>query len=165
MGFNHEGSRASQALSQTMILTTTLPMLLHWEDRNSMAHSVEARVPFIDHRVMEFALSLPDEYKIHRGVTKWILRGASKGIVPERILARTDKMGFVTPEEIWMKNELSGLFKEALLQTVRAYPHLFRSEVLLNLFQDVVNDKRPFSSVFWRVITFGVWGRVFKVAI
>ena len=51
-------------------------MLLHWEDRNSMAHAIEARVPFLDHHLVEFALGLPDQIRLHQGLTKYVLREA-----------------------------------------------------------------------------------------
>ena len=87
-------------------LPTNLPSLLHYEDRNSMAFSIEARVPYLDVRVVEFIAALPLKQKIQNGVTKVSLRRAIKGLIPESIRCRMDKMGFVTPEEIWMKESL-----------------------------------------------------------
>jgi asparagine synthase (glutamine-hydrolysing) len=71
-----------------------LPALLRYEDRNSMAHSLEARVPFLDHRLVEFAFSLPDRWKISGITTKYILRQAMAGILPEETRIRRDKIGF-----------------------------------------------------------------------
>lgn len=78
---------------------TGLPVLLHFEDRNSMAHSVESRVPFLDYKLLEFAVSIPTEQKIHGTLTKVILREAMKDYLPEEIYNRTDKIGFSTPIE------------------------------------------------------------------
>ena len=89
-----------------MFRFTSLPALLHYEDRNSTAFSLEARVPFLDYRLVEFMFSLPTEEKIKNGVTKVILRDAMKGVLPEQIRNRTDKMGFVTPEDIWFRTVL-----------------------------------------------------------
>jgi len=71
-----------------------LPALLRYEDRNSMAHSIEARVPFLDYRLVEFAFGLPDDCKIRGTTTKYILRQAVKGVLPEAIRTRKDKLGF-----------------------------------------------------------------------
>ena len=76
-----------------------LPSLLHIEDRNSMAHSVEARVPYLDHNLVEFSLSIPSEQKIHGTLTKIILRESMKNHIPLEVYNRTDKIGFATPIE------------------------------------------------------------------
>ncbi|WP_420129553.1 asparagine synthase (glutamine-hydrolyzing) [Longimicrobium sp.] len=82
-----------------------LPALLRYEDRNSMAHSIESRVPFLTTRLAEFIFSLPEEYLIDgRGVTKSVFRRAMRGIVPDAILDRRDKVGFATPEARWLES-------------------------------------------------------------
>ena len=88
------------------LLSTNLPALLHYEDRNSMAFSLESRVPYLDVRLVEYIASLPLSQKIRGGVTKIALRSAIRGRIPESVRCRGDKMGFVTPEECWMKDEL-----------------------------------------------------------
>ncbi len=80
-----------------------LEHLLKWEDRNSMWFSLEARVPFLDYRLVERTLTLPDEHIIRRGMTKSILREAMKGTLPEPIRLRRDKVGFETPEAEWFR--------------------------------------------------------------
>ena len=72
----------------------SLPALLRYEDRNSMAHSIEARVPFLDHRVVEFVFGLPDDWKIREASTKFVLREALRGVIPEGVRTRVDKIGF-----------------------------------------------------------------------
>ena len=84
----------------------SLPALLRYEDRNSMAWSVESRVPFLDHNLVEFIIGLPNEYKFRGGRTKAILRAGMRGVVPDEILDRRDKMGFVTPQSEWMMSNL-----------------------------------------------------------
>lgn len=78
---------------------SNLPDLLHYEDRNSMAHSIESRVPFLDHNLVEFAVNIPSEQKIHGALTKIILRESMKPFLPVEIYNRTDKIGFSTPIE------------------------------------------------------------------
>jgi asparagine synthase (glutamine-hydrolysing) len=93
-----------------LLFSTSLPSLLQYEDRNSMAFSVESRVPFLDHRLVEFCFSLKDEDKIHGVDTKYVMRESLRSILPEAIYARRDKKGFVTPgENKWLRGPLSML--------------------------------------------------------
>ncbi len=91
--------RSVSALSVGQLTRSNLQMLLHWEDRNSMAHSIEARVPFLDHELVEFVIGLPGDFKVSRGVTKRVFREAVRGLIPAKIVARVDKIGFATPEQ------------------------------------------------------------------
>lgn len=94
------------------VFTATLPTLLHYEDRNSMAFSIESRVPFLDHRLVEFCFQLGIDDKIYIGETKRILRNSMKGILPEEIRVRQDKKGFVTPgENKWLRGPLKHLLE------------------------------------------------------
>ncbi|MBP5475182.1 MAG: asparagine synthase (glutamine-hydrolyzing), partial [Methanomicrobium sp.] len=102
---NRYGGTLDEVL-RNEILNSNLQALLHYEDRNSMAFSIESRVPFLDYRFAEYTASLPLNQKIRCGVTKYVLRNAIRGIVPEKIRTRMDKMGFVTPEEVWMGDNL-----------------------------------------------------------
>lgn len=155
-------ARTIQAMSRAQIGATSLPMLLHWEDRNSMAHSIEARVPFLDYRLVEFALGLPDEYKIADGVTKRVLREGLRGVLPELVRARRDKLGFVTPEEVWMKEDDSDLFRRAVRNAVNLSSGIIGPDAG-SLFEKIVEGKRSFSFLVWRLISFGVWMRTFAV--
>jgi asparagine synthase (glutamine-hydrolysing) len=104
---NHEGSRLN-AFLHNLLRVTLLPTLLHTEDINSMAFSIESRVPFLDHRLVDLSFSMPMEDKIYRGETKRVLRAAMRGIVPDQILDRRDKTGFITPGHIkWLRGELA----------------------------------------------------------
>jgi asparagine synthase (glutamine-hydrolysing) len=86
-----------------------LPELLHYEDRNSMAHSLEARVPFLDFRLVELLFSLDSSQLIERGRTKAVLRRALGDLLPPVVRDRTDKLGFVTPERRWLRGPLGDL--------------------------------------------------------
>jgi asparagine synthase (glutamine-hydrolysing) len=83
-----------------------LPSLLRYEERNSMAHGVEARLPFLEDALVGWAANLPDAAKIHDGVQKAVLRDAMRGVVPDAILDRRDKVGFATPQRAWLLEEL-----------------------------------------------------------
>lgn len=81
-----------------------LEELLRYADRNSMAHAVEVRLPFLNHQLVEFLFSLPPHFKIHRGWTKWLLRQSVQAILPEQIVWRKDKVGFEPPQKAWMQH-------------------------------------------------------------
>jgi asparagine synthase (glutamine-hydrolysing) len=83
-----------------------LEELLRYADRNSMAHGVEVRLPFLNHQLVEFIFSLPSQYKIQNGFTKFLLRTSMNHILPEEIGWRKDKIGFETPQKLWMSNSV-----------------------------------------------------------
>jgi asparagine synthase (glutamine-hydrolysing) len=85
----------------------SVPPQTHFEDRNSMAHSLEMRLPFLDHRLVEFLVSLPVSFKLRDGWTKYVARAALDEL-PARIRWRRDKQGFLTPEESWLRHDLRG---------------------------------------------------------
>jgi asparagine synthase (glutamine-hydrolysing) len=93
----------SFTLQRLEIEHTNLPILLRYEDKNSMAHSIETRLPFLDYRVLEAALSLPAKYKIKEGWTKWLLRKGMEHKMPDTITWRKNKFGFEAPEALWLK--------------------------------------------------------------
>jgi asparagine synthase (glutamine-hydrolysing) len=82
-----------------------LKELLRYCDRNSMAHSREVRLPFLSHKLVEFVFSLPDEFKINQGWTKFILRKAMNNTLPQSICWRIDKIGYEAPQNTWLNSE------------------------------------------------------------
>lgn len=151
-------------MSRGQLLAASLPQLLHWEDRDSMAHSVEARVPFLDYRLVEFALGLPDEFKVHRGVTKRVMREGMKGILPEPIRTRRDKLGFATPEEVWVREQSPATFRAHLQQAIAASDGVLKPAAL-EIFDEVVAGRRPFDFFSWRLISYGAWIKRFGVSL
>jgi len=87
-------------------LMNGLEELLRYADRNSMAHGVEVRLPFLDHRIAEFLFSLPAHVKIRDGWTKWLLRKSMTEMLPEAIVWRKDKIGYEPPQRAWMQNAM-----------------------------------------------------------
>ncbi len=153
-----------RSMSAAQLTATNLQMLLHWEDRDSMAHSIEARVPFLDHELVEFVLGLPDEFKLHRAVTKRVQRTAMSGILPDRIRDRFDKMGFVTPEETWMLERAPEIFRQRLQTAVETSRGILNSNAV-ELFDNMLTGKAKFSFAPWRMISFGEWMRSFQVEV
>ena len=125
-----------------MTFFSNLQALLRHEDRNSMAFSVEARVPFLDHRLVEFIFSLPSQFKIRDGYTKRVLRDGMHGVVPEKIRWRVRKLGFATPERTWQKTALKPLI-EAAIRDERLRPYVLAenaSDYFAQLQQQIVKQ-------------------------
>jgi len=136
---------------------TSLPGLLHYEDRNSMAHSIEARVPFLDYRLVEYAFSLPDDQKIKNGYTKAILRNSMKGILPEQIRTRTDKMGFVTPERIWLSTELRNWLDDIINSPSFKGREYFDHTQVVNSLAQYRAQQRDLGFIIWRWVNLELW--------
>ena len=139
-----------------------LEHLLKWEDRNSMAHAREARVPFLDYRIMEFVSGLPESFIIYGGKTKAILRDSMRDIVPEEILSRADKIGFATPEDEWLRTEefrvlLSEWFLQGIPRSV--------SYIDLQKTRDYINEHlykgRSHGRILWKTLFLECWLREF----
>ncbi len=151
-----------QQYSRIQTQSINLQSLLHFEDRNSMAHSIEARVPFLDHRVVEKSLSLPTQYKFKQGVSKRILRDSMKNYLPERIYNRHDKIGFATAEETWMKSEHKEFFHEMIQQTIK-HPSSVVNKAVIQHTDAIFAGKKEFSSLPWKIISYGNWLKCFNV--
>ncbi len=142
-----------------------LVQLLHYEDRNSMAFSIEGRLPFLDYRLVEHVLSLPPNQKLKDGITKRILRDSMKGILPERIRNRTSKLGFAVPSDLW----------------IMKYPEMVRQELEISLWylNDIIDCKKVLdwydnntknktaltNPTIWRIISTGKWIKQFDISI
>lgn len=147
-----EGTRLSAFLYH-LLFSTSLPSLLQYEDRNSMAFSVESRVPFLDHRLVEYCFSLSDEDKIHGIDTKYVMRESLKHILPQAIYARKDKKGFVTPgENKWLRGPLSRLMdnKPGDLPFIRKK----EAETVLAAYRAGDNNQ---ATLAWRLAVLGEW--------
>ena len=162
----HAAGIAASMLDYSLshIQVVHLPMLLHWEDRNSMAYSIEARTPFLDYRLVEFALGLAVQHLIGDGWTKRILRESMTGILPEAIRTRRDKKAFALPESPWATQQLGGEFRKRLAEAVISSQGLFAPR-LLERFDRVLAGNEPYTQEYWRVLSFDAWRRLFGVRI
>lgn len=129
-----------------------LPSLLRYEDRNSMAFSIESRVPFMDYRLIEFTLGLPENFVYKRGERKRILRNAFKGVVPAKILERKDKMGFVSAEERWIKREGEEWFRKEFQEATQLLPQFLNQKDSLQMLTSIQEGKTSFNFDPWRVV-------------
>jgi len=148
--------------SYQQLLFTSLPLLLHWEDRDSMAHSLESRVPFLDHRLVEFVFNIQTDFKIRNGCTKVVLRESMRGILPEKIRRRKDKLGFVTAEEAWIRSQKTELFRQLVQESIAQSKGILNEKTLDKL-EDILVGKEQFSFIIWRWICFGRWMKRFDV--
>lgn len=138
---------------------SSLPALLHYEDRNSMAYSIEARVPFLDYRLVEFVSAIPAEQKIQQGLTKAILRHSLQGILPESVRLRSDKMGFVTPQQNWLSNDLNDWMQDIFNSITFRQRKYFDSSRILAALKDHNKSKKDLLFVAWRLINLELWLR------
>lgn len=134
---------------------TLLPALLQVEDRMSMAHGIEARVPFLDHKLVEFAATIPADVKFKNGTLKKLLVESMKEYLPQKILDRKDKMGFPVPLNIWMKDEL----KEFILSIFDQGPQreFFNKELI----KKSVQSESQFGRKIWGFLSLEIWYQEF----
>ncbi len=149
---HQRGSSRFDEFLYHLIFATSLPVLLHFEDRNSMAFSIESRVPFLDHRLVEYSFLLGQEDKIHRIETKHILRHSLQGILPDAIVRRQDKKGFVTPgEDKW----LSGPLKHLLDMDFTDYEFIDNNKV--KKIVAAYRERRANPVLVWRLAALHHW--------
>ena len=150
-----------QNLSESLYLDLrkySLPALLRYEDKNSMSFSVEARLPFLDYRLVEYSAKLPLAYKLNNGWSKWVLRQAMKGIVPDRIIDRRDKMGFVTSEKKWI-NEKREYFRKVFENKNFLSSDYLNNKDILKDFDNIINGAE--TPYLWRFINLEIWMQLF----
>ncbi|MDB5510988.1 MAG: asnB [Enterovirga sp.] len=159
--------KATDIATLCVVLTfsANLQMLLHWEDRNSMAHGIEARVPFLDHRLVEFSLALGSRHKMVGAETKHVLRRAVADILPEPVLRRQDKIGFATPEQTWFRGPLKGAMRDGVEATLRRFPDLLHADATRRLTGDMLDGRRPVDFTPWRIVNLGIWGERFGLSL
>lgn len=140
----------------------SVPVLLRYEDKNSMAFSRESRVPFLDHRLVEYVAALPLNLKLRDGWTKFCLRRGAQNVVPPEILHRKDKLGFATPEDEWFRHDLKGEVKNTFASAI-FLPEFIRLPELQSQFDAFVNGQRPLlsSDFFFRFFILEHWARMF----
>jgi len=139
-----------------------LPLLLREEDKNSMAFSIETRLPFLDYRMVEFLFSIPSHYKVKNGVTKYILREAMQGILPEPVRMRRSKFGFSTPMDEWFRDEkitkmLAGILNSKKFKA-RGYYDL---PELDKYFGKHIEGKVNIGQTLWKLLNLEIWHRMF----
>jgi len=141
---------------QDIELSHSISHLLRYEDRNSMAHSIEARVPFLDYEFVQKAVNLPTNYKLRDGWTKAALRKYMEDKMPEEVVYRKNKLGFSVPQEKWL-NELNDYFQNTLLDNPKSSKY-FNMDNIKEIFANKSNTDMRF-----KYIMVEMWMRVFNI--
>ena len=156
-GRNHMHSQLVDSLQRQ-----TLPKLLRYEDRNSMRFSIESRVPFLTIPIVEFIYGLPEQYIIDpSGLTKAVFRSAMRGLVPDTILDRRDKIGFSTPESSWVWTLAPWIEQRLKSQDARAIP-IFDLRNLDRYWHSILSGRRSWGTAVWRWINLIEWAHTFN---
>jgi asparagine synthase (glutamine-hydrolysing) len=155
---NFEAHRNLNERLASDVLRYSTPNLLRYEDKNSMAFSIEARVPFLDHELVEFIFSLPIDQKIEGGWNRAVYRRAMRGRMPESSRTRRSKIGFTNPDITWMKArapEIRAIFSSPEL----ASRDLFEPAALVAAWDDYLAGRPGDGLIFWRVLVSELWMR------
>ena len=136
-----------------------LATLLHYGDAISMAHSIESRLPFLDHRLVEFVFSLPGEYKLRDGRGKALLREAVRGDVPDSILRDRPKLGFVVPIREWFRTQPDATVLPVLLSAQCRERGLFNPKALERALRRHISGRVDLSNQIFRWLTLELWCR------
>ena len=154
----HQGS--SLSAMQYLDLHTYLPLdILTKVDRMSMAHSLEVRVPLLDHKVIEFAATIPPEMNLKAGSGKLLFKKAMRGIIPDGVLDRP-KRGFAVPLDSWFRGELEGFARDLLLSR-RCIERNILNRAYVERLLDLHRGGRPLAFHLWTLISFEMWCRTF----
>ena len=134
-----------------------LPALLHVEDRMSMAHGLESRVPLLDHPLVEFAATVPADVKFKDGHMKHLIKTAVADVLPDQLLTRRDKMGFPVPLKEWMDGELKPFVTDIFTSQAAKTRAFMRSDKILQS----LTREAPFSRKTWGLLSLELWHRIF----
>jgi asparagine synthase (glutamine-hydrolysing) len=162
MEFFSFGAQNTDLLNRLLYLDikTYLVELLMKQDQMSMAASIESRVPFLDHKLVEFTARVPARYKIRGFSGKYLLRRAMTGRLPAAILRR-NKKGFPTPIRPWLQNQLFGKLRKTLTDGRLAERQLVNSEYVLNLLSALRQGSSQAAEGCWRLLNLELWSRIF----
>jgi len=148
------------ALYQTLT-ADVLPLLLRYADRNSMAFSREVRLPLLDHRLVEFLFSIPSDQKIRGGETKVVLRNAIRGVVPEAIRTRTDKLGFAPPQAVWLRGPLRSWAEDVFHSSAFRQRPWIENKTVEHVWHRFLTGQSQWDTIVWRWLSLEAWARVF----
>ena len=141
-------------------IKTYLHELLMKQDQMSMATSIESRVPFLDHKLVEFSCNLPERLKLRGRTTKYILRESMKGILPEQILSRP-KMGFPVPIGVWFRGAWRSVIDEYVLSERTTARDIFNSNVVREMVSRHQTGRENHEERLWALVNFEIWQRQF----
>src|SRR3954454_2718784 len=141
-------------------IKTYLHELLMKQDQMSMAAWLESRVPFLDHKLVEFTSSLPERLKLNRWTTKYVLRQSMKGVLPEQILTRP-KMGFPVPIDAWFRGPYGNVLDDYVLSSRAIERGIFNADTLRTLVNQHQRGVANHSERLWSLVNLEMWFRRF----
>ncbi len=153
--WNKRKARAFSSIIELQLLelyNTCLPALMRYDDKNSMWHSIETRFPFLDKKLLETILGLEDDYKVHDGWIKYILRKALENDLPKEVVWRKSKFGFYAPEKSW----LSGIHS-IMIEGIES------NKILKKIFKYNVNLDKLDNLILWRLFSISKWINIFSI--
>ncbi len=148
-----------RSFSLQQLMYSSIPYQLHSEDRNSMLFAIESRLPFLDHRLVEYITGLPDQFKIRNGFSKYILRAALPEL-PPAVRWRKDKLGFAAPDKEWVYENHAFIRKE-LEQAIAETP--FFSSGLLQRFDRFIKGELGYEPIYFRAMALRRFCRIFNM--
>jgi asparagine synthase (glutamine-hydrolysing) len=152
----------NQRLFQDLTMFS-VPNEVRYEDKNSMAFSVESRVPLLDHKLVEYVLKLPIDQKIKYGWNRFVYRNALKGLIPESTRTRRKKIGFTTPVVKWMQTR-SDIILDIFNSPEFNENKLFNAELVRTEFRAWLNGTRKADGlIFWRILNTALWMKRFNI--
>jgi asparagine synthase (glutamine-hydrolysing) len=155
--FNHPDTKSYYNKMTHFDMVTSLPALLHVEDRVSMAASLESRVPLLDHRIVDLVTRMPAPLKFKGAEMKYALKKSIGDILPPRILNRKDKMGFPVPLHLWARGRARDFIRETLLSTECRARGLYDAPAVERL----LDEEQPFGRRLWGLLNLELWYRQF----
>jgi asparagine synthase (glutamine-hydrolysing) len=155
--FNHPETQSYYNKMTHFDLVTNLPALLQVEDRVSMASSLESRVPLLDYRLTELVTSMPPRMKFRGGELKYILKRATKQLLPRSIMDRKDKMGFPVPLHLWAKGASRDFFADVLLSSAAQSRGIFDTAQV----EKLMRGEAAFGRKLWGLLNLELWYRQF----
>jgi asparagine synthase (glutamine-hydrolysing) len=152
----HPGSDALTRMIHNEFKLRLPELLLMRVDKITMSESLEARVPFLDHKLIEFTMDIPEKWKTKNGVAKYLLKKAVEGIIPDDIIYRK-KMGFAAPMADWLRGEFGHHVEQAVLSSKLLQRGFFNVDYIRAMFVDHRNQRRDTSLYIWTLFNLTSW--------
>lgn len=148
--------------SYDFIVNKTIPSLLHYEDRASMAHSIESRTPFLDYRLVEFAFNLDWKSLIEKETSRPFYRNALKPYIPIEVFERKDKLGYPTPFSTWIATDLNEYVNDTLTNKNLLSVKYFNISAIMKLLDKHIKNSLDISWLIWRILSFEYWIKLIR---
>jgi len=157
-----DGLDACRRMSMVDLSIVLPDIYLEKVDRSTMAHGLEVRVPFLNHELVDFMVRVPGDRTMPRGRTKWLLKQALRGILPNEVLDGP-KTGFNVPFGRWLRGPLKEHFTEHLEAFARLSPGVINTDAVRRWMERDASGRVDLSSRLWKIYNLAIWANTFKV--